>query len=185
MARDFTYPRLSDYNFNISVVELVLAIGNIKEVRFPKPIRSDPGQRDPNLWCEYHGTHGHRIGDCRYLCKEVTTLLKNGYLSEFLSDRAKNNYGHSRDNEEPSKAIEDSSQLTINMIFGGNEINDVTFSAAKKTKVLVTHSKRLREVVEYDITFMEEEIDGILLPDSDAMIISLNVLDFKIKRVFY
>lgn len=35
---------------------------NIKEARFSKPIRFDPSQRDPNLLCEYHGTHGHGTG---------------------------------------------------------------------------------------------------------------------------
>ncbi|XP_070056169.1 uncharacterized protein [Nicotiana tomentosiformis] len=145
---------------------------NIKEERFPRPMRSDPSQRDPNLWYEYHGTHGHRTGDCRYLREEVETMLKKGHLSEFLSNRAKNNYGHSRDNTEPSKIGEDPPRLTINMILGGNEINGVTFSAVNKTKVLVTHSKRLQEVAEDGITFTE-----------DTLVISLNVLDFKIKRV--
>ncbi|XP_070057534.1 uncharacterized protein [Nicotiana tomentosiformis] len=62
----------------------------------------------------------------------------------------------------------------------GNEINGVTFSAAKKTKLLITHIKRLRED---DITFTEEDADGLLLPHNDALVISLNMLDFKIKRV--
>ncbi|XP_070032858.1 uncharacterized protein [Nicotiana tomentosiformis] len=62
----------------------------------------------------------------------------------------------------------------------GNEINGVTFSAAKKMKVSITHSKRLRED---DITFTEEDTDRFLLPHNDALIISLNVLDFKFKRV--
>ncbi|XP_070047122.1 uncharacterized protein [Nicotiana tomentosiformis] len=66
------------------------------------------------------------------------------------------------------------------MIFGGNEINGVTFLAAKKMKVLITHSKRLWED---DITFTEEDADGLLLPHNDALVISLNVLDFKIKCV--
>ncbi|XP_016435051.2 uncharacterized protein LOC107761336 [Nicotiana tabacum] len=69
------------------------------------------------------------------------------------------------------------------MNFGGNEINGVTFSATKKTKVSVTHSKRLREIAEDDITFTEEDANGLLLPHNDALIISLNVLDFKIKYV--
>ncbi|XP_075106959.1 uncharacterized protein LOC142179955 [Nicotiana tabacum] len=69
------------------------------------------------------------------------------------------------------------------MIFWGNVINGVTFLAAKKTKVSVTHSKRLREVTKDDITFTEEDADGLLLPHNDALVISLNVLDFKIKRV--
>ncbi|XP_070047524.1 uncharacterized protein [Nicotiana tomentosiformis] len=50
-------------------------------------------------------------------------------------------------------------------------------------KVSVTHSKRLLEVTEDDITFTEEDADGLLLPHNNALVISLNVLDFKIKRV--
>ncbi|XP_016436750.1 uncharacterized protein LOC107762864 [Nicotiana tabacum] len=69
------------------------------------------------------------------------------------------------------------------MIFGVNKINGITFLAAKQTKVSVTHSKRLREVAEDDITFMEEVADGLLLPHNDTLVISLNILDFKIKRV--
>ncbi|XP_070036621.1 uncharacterized protein [Nicotiana tomentosiformis] len=143
-------------------------------------MRSNSSQRDPNLWCEYHGKNGHRTRDCRHLREEVETLLKNGHLRKFLSDRAKNNYGRNRDNTEPSKVGQEPPHQTINMIFGGNEINGVTFSAAKKTNVSITHSKRLRED---DITFTGEDTNGLLLPHNDALVISLNVLDFKIKRV--
>ncbi|XP_019236651.1 PREDICTED: uncharacterized protein LOC109216886 [Nicotiana attenuata] len=135
------------------------------------------------LWCEYHGTNGHRTGDCRHLQEEVATLLKNGHLREFLSDRAKNKYDRNRYNVEPSNAGENPSRQMINLILGGNEINEVTFSTTKKTKVSLTHSKSLREVVEYDINFREEDADGLLLPHNDALVISLNVLDFKIKCV--
>ncbi|XP_075097889.1 uncharacterized protein LOC142175208 [Nicotiana tabacum] len=69
------------------------------------------------------------------------------------------------------------------MILGGNKVNGVTFSAPKKTKISVTHIKRVREVLQDDITFTEEDAEGILLPHNDALVISLNVLDFKIKRV--
>ncbi|XP_070048176.1 uncharacterized protein [Nicotiana tomentosiformis] len=113
-------------------------------------------------------TNGHRTGDCRHLREEVVTLLKNGHLREFLSDRAKNNYGRHRDNTELSKAGEDPPRQTINMIFGENEINKVTFSAEKKMKVSITHSKRLREASEDDITFVEEDADGLLLLHNDA-----------------
>ncbi|XP_070023196.1 uncharacterized protein LOC142175998 [Nicotiana tabacum] len=156
---------------------------NIKEARFLKPIRANPSQRDTNLWCEYHGTHGHIIRYCRHLHEEVAMLLMNGHLKEFLSDQAKNNYGRSQDNAEPSKIRENPHHLTIKMIFGGNEINGVTFSAAKKTKVLVTQSKRLWEIAEDGITFMEDDANGLLLPHKNTLVISLNVLDFEIKRV--
>ncbi|XP_070025251.1 uncharacterized protein [Nicotiana sylvestris] len=156
---------------------------NIKEAQFPKPMRSDPSHSDPNLWCEYHGMNGHRIGNYRHLWEEVVTLLNNGHLREFLSDRVNKNYGRNWDNVEPSKAGEDPLFQTINMIFIGNKINEVTFSAAKKMKVSITHSKRPQEVVEDDITFMDEDADGLLLSHKHALVISLNVLDYKIKRV--
>ncbi|XP_016443009.1 uncharacterized protein LOC107768397 [Nicotiana tabacum] len=50
-------------------------------------------------------------------------------------------------------------------------------------KVSVTPSKKLREVTEDDITFTEKDADGLMLPYNDALAISLNVVDFKIKRV--
>ncbi|XP_070050969.1 uncharacterized protein [Nicotiana tomentosiformis] len=165
-SRDSSYPRLCEYNFNVNVVELVSTMRNIKEAQFPKPMRSYPSQRDPNLWCKYHKTNGHRTGDCQH-----------------LREGAKNNYGRNRDNVVPSKARKDPPRLKINMIFWGDEINGVTFSAEKKMKMSVTHNKRLWEVTEDDITFTEEDGDGFLLPHNDALMISLNVLDFKIKCV--
>ncbi|XP_075096169.1 uncharacterized protein LOC107786656 [Nicotiana tabacum] len=99
---DPSYPKLSKYKFNVSMVELVSALRNIKEARF-----------------------------LRY-------------------------------NVEPSKAGEELPCQMINMIFGGNEINRVTFSVAKKMKVSITTSKRLQED---DITFNEDDADGLLLLD--------------------
>ncbi|XP_009767087.1 uncharacterized protein [Nicotiana sylvestris] len=110
-------------------------------------------------------------------------LLKNGYLREFLSDCAKNNYGRSQDNAEQSKTAIGSPWMTINMIFERNKVNGVTFSAAKKRKISVTHGKRIGEATEDDITFTKEDADGLLLPHNNALVISINILDFKIKRV--
>ncbi|XP_019258194.1 PREDICTED: uncharacterized protein LOC109236466 [Nicotiana attenuata] len=146
-------------------------------------MRSDPGYRDLNLWCVYHGTNDYRTGDWRHLREEVVTLLKNGHLRDFLSDQAKNNYGRNHDNAEPSEVEEDPPRLTINMIFGGTRSTGLHFLWQKKKKVSVTHSKRLREVAECDITFTKEDDDGPLLLHNDALVIFLNVLYFKIKHV--
>ncbi|XP_019248433.1 PREDICTED: uncharacterized protein LOC109227691 [Nicotiana attenuata] len=138
-SRDSTYPRLSDYNFNISLLEFMSAMRNIKEARFPKPDRSGPSQRDPNLWCEFHETHGHKTGNCQHLREEVATILMNDHLKEFLSDWAISNYGKNRYAGEPAKLAARSPRLTINMFFGGDEVNGVTFLVAKKTKISLTH----------------------------------------------
>ncbi|XP_070031904.1 uncharacterized protein [Nicotiana tomentosiformis] len=68
------------------------------------------------------------------------------------------------------------------MIFGGDKVNGVMFSAAKKMKISVTHGKRIREAMENNINFITDDADGLLLPHNDALVVSLNVLDFKTKR---
>ncbi|XP_070025504.1 uncharacterized protein [Nicotiana sylvestris] len=73
-------PRLSEYNFSVDVSGIVSAIGKIRDTRWPKPIQTDPSQRNPNLMCKYHGTHGHRTGDCRQL-REKGPIFKRTKVS--------------------------------------------------------------------------------------------------------
>ncbi|XP_019267661.1 PREDICTED: uncharacterized protein LOC109244949 [Nicotiana attenuata] len=125
----------------------------------------------------------NRTGYCRHLREEVATLVKNGHLREILSDRAKNNYGKNLDVAEPSNLDAESPRMTMHMIFGGDEVNRVIFSTTMKTKISITHGNRIREVLEDDITLIEEDDDRLLLPHNDDLVNSFNVLDFKIKRV--
>ncbi|XP_059315364.1 uncharacterized protein LOC132065866 [Lycium ferocissimum] len=111
-------PRISEYNFNVNTSDLISAINRITKARWPRPLRSDPGQRDPSMVCEYHETHRHRTEDCRQLRDEVVRLLKNGHLREFLSERAKNHYKE-RENHKRAKPVEP--QHVINMIIGGTD----------------------------------------------------------------
>ncbi|XP_009618243.1 uncharacterized protein [Nicotiana tomentosiformis] len=73
----------------------------------------------------------------------------------------------------------------VNIITGGEEVNGVIYTAAKKTsKISVTHGKRIRQVVEGDnITFDDEDTDGLIIPHNDALVISLLVHDTNVKRV--
>uniref|UniRef100_A0A1S4DGB1 Uncharacterized protein n=1 Tax=Nicotiana tabacum TaxID=4097 RepID=A0A1S4DGB1_TOBAC len=77
-------PRLSEYNFNVDASAIVSAIGRIKNTKWPRPLQTNPAQRNPNQVCIYHGTHGHRTEDCRQLRDEVARLFNEGHLREFL-----------------------------------------------------------------------------------------------------
>ncbi|XP_019257759.1 PREDICTED: uncharacterized protein LOC109235973 [Nicotiana attenuata] len=85
-------PQLSEYNFSVDASGIVSAIGRIKDTRWPRTLQSDLTQRNPNQIFKYHGTHGHKIEDCRQLREEVARLFNEGHLREFLSDRAKNHF---------------------------------------------------------------------------------------------
>ncbi|XP_070019634.1 uncharacterized protein [Nicotiana sylvestris] len=85
--------------------------------------------------------------------------------------------------QEPPKPP--SPKRTVNVISGGKEINGVTYTAANKvSKVTITHGKRVRHVLEEEsITFDDADVDGVLTPHNDALVISLLVHDTNMKRV--
>ncbi|XP_059281043.1 uncharacterized protein LOC132034687 [Lycium ferocissimum] len=167
-ANNGDIPRLSEYNFNINATDLVLDIGHIKDARWPRPLRSDPSQRDPSVICEYHGTHGHRTKDCRQLREEVARLLKNGHLREFLSERAK---GHYKDRENHKQVEPMEPQHVINMIIGGTD--RPRGPVMKRTKVSIVREKRTGDYVpEGSISFNDEDEEG-----SSANIIQWRVVE--------
>nr|XP_009791969.1 PREDICTED: uncharacterized protein LOC104239122 [Nicotiana sylvestris]XP_016488002.1 PREDICTED: uncharacterized protein LOC107808037 [Nicotiana tabacum] len=133
-------PRLLEYNFNVDASGIVLAIGKLRDTRWPKLIQTNPSQRNPNLVCKYHGTHGHRTKDCRQLRVEVARLFNEGHLREFLSDRAKN---HFRERDANKKNEPEEPQNVINMIIGG--VNVPYGPIFKCTRVSIAREKRALE----------------------------------------
>ncbi|XP_070007251.1 uncharacterized protein [Nicotiana sylvestris] len=73
-------PQLSEYNFSVDASGIVSTIGRIKDTRWPRPIQTDTSQRNPNLMCKNHGTHGHRTKDCWQIREEVAQLFNKGHL---------------------------------------------------------------------------------------------------------
>ncbi|XP_019226017.1 PREDICTED: uncharacterized protein LOC109207531 [Nicotiana attenuata] len=112
-------PRLLEYNFSIDASSIVSAIGRIKDTRWPRPLQTNPAQRNPNQICKYHGIHGHRTEDCRQLREEVDCLFNEGHLREFLSDRAKNHFTNRDANR---KNEQEEPHNVIHMIVGGVDI---------------------------------------------------------------
>ncbi|XP_070036262.1 uncharacterized protein [Nicotiana tomentosiformis] len=95
----------------------------------------------------------------------------------------KGRQSYMKNRQEPPKPP--SPKRTVNVIIGGNEVNGVTYTAANKTsKVIVTHGKRVCQVLDGDnITFDDEYVDGLMISHNDALVISLLVHDTNVKRV--
>ncbi|XP_070049628.1 uncharacterized protein [Nicotiana tomentosiformis] len=173
--------RIGDYNFNVSTSELVVVLRSMGDkVRWPKEMRSNPNRRNPDFWCEFHNDRGHRTSDCRLLQGKVEHLLKQGYLTELFSEKGKT---YMKNRQEPPKPP--SPKRTVNVINGGEEVNGVTYTVARKTtKFTVTHGKRTRQTLEDgNITFDDADADGLMIPHNDALVISLLIHDTNVKRV--
>ncbi|XP_070015135.1 uncharacterized protein [Nicotiana sylvestris] len=171
-------PLLSEYNFSIDASGTVSAIGRIKDTKWPKPIQTDPSQRNPNLMCKYHGTHGHRIEDCRRLREEVTRLFNEGHLREFLSDRAKNHFRE----RDARKNEQEEPQHVIHMIIGGVDV--ALQPVFKRTKVPIAREKWTKSYVPEDVlSFYDVEAEGISQPHNEALVISILLNNIQVKRV--
>ncbi|XP_070040226.1 uncharacterized protein [Nicotiana tomentosiformis] len=160
-------PRLSEYNFSIDASAIVSAIGRIKDTKWPRPMQTDHVQRNPNQMCEYHGTHGHRMKDCRQLREEVAWLFNKGHLRELLSDRAKN-YFKNRDFDKQNEQEEP--QHVIHMIIGSVDIPQGP--VLKRTKTSIIREKRSR-TQDYapigTLSFNDEDAEGVIQLHNDVL----------------
>ena len=78
-------------HLSVSQPELINALMQMgQQVKWPPKIRAPDSFQNPDLWCEFHRDHGHKMEDCIALKIEVNELLQKGYLREFLSEKAKN-----------------------------------------------------------------------------------------------
>nr|XP_016437238.1 PREDICTED: uncharacterized protein LOC107763277 [Nicotiana tabacum] len=144
-------------------------------------MRSDPSKRNSDFWCEFHNDHGHRTSDCRILQGEVEQLLKQGYLIDLFSEKGRQSY--MKNKQEPQKPP--SPQRTVNVITGGDEVNGVTYTTAKKmSKIMVTHGKRVLQVLDGDsITFDDEDVDDLIISHNDTLVLADFVADFSTNLV--
>ncbi|XP_070004328.1 uncharacterized protein [Nicotiana sylvestris] len=170
---------LSEYNSNVDISDITFAISKIIDASWPRPVQSDPSQRNHNLVCEFHSTYGHRTEDCQQLREEVARLLGKDHLQEFLSDRAKNQF---QEREVTKKNETDEPQHVIHMIFGG--IDAPQEPMVRRTKISITREKRTQGYIPEDaLTFRDKDIEALSQPHNDALVILFLVNTFKIKRV--
>ncbi|XP_070008389.1 uncharacterized protein [Nicotiana sylvestris] len=140
---------------------------------------TDPSQRNTNLICKHHCTHGHKTEDCRQLRGEVARLFNEVHLREFLIYRAKN---HFRERDANRKNEQEEPQHVIHMIIGGVDV--LQGPIFKRTKVSITREKHTRSYVpEGILSFNDEEAEGISQPHNDAMVISILLNKIQVKHV--
>nr|XP_009601803.1 uncharacterized protein LOC104097011 [Nicotiana tomentosiformis] len=114
--------------------------------------RSGKNKYEPYMgpaWRDSRSKQENALFDSRSRCLqgEVEHLLKQGYLTDLFSEKGRQSYMKNR--QEPPKPP--STKRTVNIITGGDKVNDVTYTAVKKTsKVTATHGKRVHQVLDGD-----------------------------------
>ncbi|XP_074288377.1 uncharacterized protein LOC141613539 [Silene latifolia] len=126
-------PKLAEYGFTTGIEGLLKALRELgDQVRWPKPPTEDipNDDRDRSKRCEYHQDIGQKTEDCFMLQKEVRFQVRKGNLDHLLSR------GVRQDKRETANQVLPSappiSTKIINVIIGGSELSELTYSAAKR-----------------------------------------------------
>ncbi|RVX23028.1 Retrovirus-related Pol polyprotein from transposon 297 [Vitis vinifera] len=175
-----------------SYEKLFPIIRDLPGFRWPVPIRSNPSERDRNKRCDYHKDHGHTTETCRSLHYMVEDLLKAGHLKQYIRTVPKGEgSSHGRGPRAPAAPV----RVVINYIHG-RPLDDEYSSKRKRQRLLraATVREHVSSIqpglasggihpIDGTIVFPAVDPAQVLQPHRDALILTLGVGDFDVKRI--
>ncbi|XP_021600670.2 uncharacterized protein LOC110606223 [Manihot esculenta] len=174
---------------NASRAEVLMAVQNKEFLQWPKPMRAEASQRDPNKYCQYHRTHGHDTNNCYQLISEIKRLIKRGHLRNFVKkpegERPQQNLAAERPRRTGAGPVNDGSSGTINMIVRGTG-GRMSRRERKRGRGGEGSSAEVMQVTEHSpmiISFSPEDARGIQMPHDDALIIEAVIHNYRVRKV--
>ncbi|XP_048493520.1 uncharacterized protein LOC125494062 [Beta vulgaris subsp. vulgaris] len=123
-------PKLIEYGFNVTmggIINTLHSLGSV--VKWPFRNEKPTAHHNKSKGCEFHGDHGHHTDECVALRREVSHLLKQGYLKDLLTEKGKQTVSKNDDRRQPPSSPPH--VKVINVINGGSDICGLTYSTAK------------------------------------------------------
>ena len=172
--------------FREPVHNVLEKIRNKPFFRWPNKMAGDSVKRNQSLYCQYHQNHKHTTEDCRNLWKHLDQLVQEGKLGHLLHHSS----GHrGQANQEPRGNVSLILPIgTINVIFAalgrtGSCLSRVMSVAWSPTDNSGPKPKRPKMYPPSVLSFSEEDKAGIIQPHDDALIITLRIEGYNVKRV--
>ena len=146
----------------------------------------NPEKRNRNFYCQYHQDHGHTTEDCRSLWDHLNQLVREGKLKQLLHHssglRGQANSGSQRD------ILSRPPLGTINVIFTALDQtrscpSRVMSIARLSSKDINQEPKRARVEQSLVLGFSDEDKIGTIQPHDDALVITLRIGGYDVKRV--
>ncbi|KAG8649282.1 hypothetical protein MANES_08G083970v8 [Manihot esculenta] len=166
-----------------------MAVQDKEFLQWPKPLKSEADQRNPDKYCQYHRTHGHDTNNCFQLIAEIERLIKRGHLKNFVKkpegQRPRPGPAAQMPRRTGAGPVNDGSSGTINMIVGGTG-GRMNRRGKKRNREGDTSNGEVMQIVEHSpmtIAFSSEDAQGIQMPHDDALVIEAIIHNFRVKKV--
>ena len=171
--------------FKEPVHKIVDQIKNESFFRWPKKMGGDPSWRNQNLYCTYHRDKVHTTEQCRVLKDHLGQLVKAGHLKEFVVEPG---------NRGPGLGAQQKGNL-ISPPLGVIEVIQAMPGSTNTARIRVftvastgdfsedqPPTKRTKGQLE-PIAFDDEDLEGMIQPHDDALVIAARISGFLVKRV--
>ncbi|WJZ96756.1 hypothetical protein VitviT2T_015409 [Vitis vinifera] len=177
-----------------SYEKLLPMIQGLSDFRWPRPQGTDPSKRDHSKRCVFHKEHGHTTETCRCFHYLVERLVKAGHLKQYLRSNA-GGKDTSQDHNSGALRAPAATKVVISYINGGPSDEEYD-SKRKRQKLLLVASVRERinsirpgligggpRPIDGTIIFPLVDPTRTLQPHRDALILSLEIGDFDVRRI--
>ncbi|XP_043811987.1 uncharacterized protein LOC122723548 [Manihot esculenta] len=174
---------------NASRAEVLMAVQDKEFLQWPRPMKAEANQRDPDKYYQYHRTHGHDTNNCYQLIAEIERLIKRGHLRNFVKkpegQRPRPNPVEQTSRRAGAGPVNDGSSGTINMIVGGTG-GRMSRRGKKRSREGESSSAEVMQVVEHSpgaITFSPEDSQGVQMPHDNALVIEAVIHNYRVKKI--
>ncbi|XP_030941707.1 uncharacterized protein LOC115973449 [Quercus lobata] len=154
--------------------------------RWPNKMVGESTKHNQNFYCQYHQDHGHTTEDCKNLWNPLDQLIREGKLKHLLHHSS----GHQgQTHQEPQRDATLKPPVgTINVILAapgrtGARPSRVLSMSQLPARESQSEPKRARRNFHLALSFSEEDMDGTIQPHDDALVITLRIGGYDVKRV--
>ncbi|KAK3041361.1 hypothetical protein RJ639_002342 [Escallonia herrerae] len=158
-----------------------------KGVRRGTPLRFSLNKHPPENKADLlDRDHGHTTYECKVLKREIENLIAKGHLKQFIKTNDRQQSGKSRNQRRTEDAPMKDPPI-INTISGGPSTGGLTSSSrkayARQVNLTQGPAKRTKAATSLALEFDDADLDGVSLPHDDALIITLRIDAFQVKRI--
>jgi hypothetical protein len=156
---------------------------------WPPKLGDDPARRESKPYCAYHRERGHLTEQCRAYKSHLEHLVKNRHLKQYV-DESKSSHQHAK---APTTTIKAFAPVGIIEVIhcgatGYSQRGKMRKAEHLRETFQIGDSAQMaprplkKESME-QIIFMNQDLEGVQIPHLDALVITLQIGEFDIKRI--